>query len=66
VGLNTLFLLMASSGRPAPVTAALLHNLNTVAILGYAAFTGMHHPDDRPPAATAVDRRELNIAAQGK
>jgi len=66
VVLNTLFLLMTLGGRPAPVTAALLHNLNTVAIIGYAALAGMHHPDVRPRASTAADRRELNTAAQGK
>jgi Cu2+-exporting ATPase len=44
VGLNSLFLLMAGSGRLAPVTAALLHNANTVGILGYAALSGMEKP----------------------
>jgi Cu2+-exporting ATPase len=44
LGLNTLFLLLASSGRLAPVMAAVLHNANTVGILGYAALAGMEKP----------------------
>ncbi|MBC2733567.1 MAG: HAD-IC family P-type ATPase, partial [Desulfobacteraceae bacterium] len=46
VALNTLFLLLASSGLLPPVMAAVLHNANTVGILGYAAMTGMRKPDD--------------------
>ena len=34
---NSLFLLGALNGRIAPVTAALLHNLLTVSILGWSA-----------------------------
>jgi Cu2+-exporting ATPase len=45
LGLNTVFLLLASSGRLAPVTAAILHNANTVGILGYGALAGMRKPD---------------------
>ena len=45
LGLNTLFLLLAGTGRLPPVTAALLHNVNTVGILGYAAAEGMREPD---------------------
>jgi Cu2+-exporting ATPase len=55
VGLNTLFLLLAGSGRLAPVTAALLHNANTVGILGYAALSGMRNPDV-PPIQPDGDR----------
>lgn len=46
VGLNTLFLLLASSGRLAPVAAAVLHNANTLGILSYAALSGLHPPQD--------------------
>ena len=38
VGLNSLFMLMATLGILPPVAAALFHNLSTVAILGYAAM----------------------------
>lgn len=48
VGLNTLFLLLASSGTLPPVFAAVLHNANTVGILGYAAMAGMRKPEDQP------------------
>lgn len=47
VGLNTLFLLMACGGLIPPVLAALLHNADTVAILGYAALSGLSRPEDR-------------------
>ena len=40
VGLNSAFLLLASFGLIMPVTAALLHNVSTVGILGYAAARG--------------------------
>jgi hypothetical protein len=43
--LNTLFLLLASIGRMPPVMAAVLHNANTVGILGYAALAGLGKPD---------------------
>ena len=58
VGLNTLFLLMAGSGRLAPVTAAVLHNANTVGILGYAGLSGM-----RTPVASAVQPRPAPFSA---
>jgi heavy metal translocating P-type ATPase len=41
VGANSLFLLLAGIGALPPVTAAILHNANTVGILGYAALSGM-------------------------
>jgi heavy metal translocating P-type ATPase len=41
VGLNSLFLLLAGAGRIPPVMAAVLHNANTVGVLGYAAMAGM-------------------------
>lgn len=47
VGLNTLFLLLAGSGLLPPVMAAVLHNANTVGVLGYAALAGMRRPDDQ-------------------
>lgn len=40
IGFNSLFLLLALTGRIAPVTAAILHNANTVGILGYSAARG--------------------------
>ncbi len=40
VGLNSVFLLMASFGLIMPVTAALLHNMSTLSILGYAGIRG--------------------------
>ncbi len=45
IGLNSLFLLLAGTGRLPPVMAAVLHNANTVGILGYAAFAGMGKTD---------------------
>lgn len=45
VGLNTLFLLLAVGGKLPPVMAAMLHNLNTVGTLGYAAMSGMQIPE---------------------
>ncbi|MFH1137681.1 MAG: heavy metal translocating P-type ATPase [Pseudomonadota bacterium] len=48
-GLNTLFLVLASGGRLAPAVAAVLHNANTVGILGYAALAGLKKPN---PAGT--------------
>ncbi len=47
VGLNSLFLLLACGGAIAPATAALLHNANTVAVLGYAAASGLSRPEGR-------------------
>lgn len=38
VGLNSGFLLLATFGLIAPVTAAILHNVSTVGILGYAGL----------------------------
>jgi Cu2+-exporting ATPase len=46
IGLNTLFLLLASSGGLAPVAAAVLHNVNTLGILSYAALSGLSESDD--------------------
>ncbi len=40
VGLNSVFLSLATLGWIMPVTSALLHNLSTVSILGYAAMRG--------------------------
>jgi Cu2+-exporting ATPase len=42
VGLNSLFLLLAGSGRISPVMAAVLHNVSTVGTLGYAALSAMN------------------------
>ena len=46
IGFNSLFLLLAVSGRIQPVTSALLHNLNTVGILGYSAYRGLSAKND--------------------
>ena len=40
VGLNSVFLFLASFGLIQPMTAALLHNASTVGILGYAGIRG--------------------------
>jgi Cu2+-exporting ATPase len=49
VGLNSLILLMATFGFLPPVASALLHNLSTVGILGYAALRKRHvRPQKRP------------------
>ncbi len=45
VGLNSAFLLLASFGLIQAVTAAMLHNLSTVSILGYAAVRGKKTED---------------------
>jgi Cu2+-exporting ATPase len=42
IGFNSLFLLLALTGRIRPLTSALLHNLNTVGILGYSAARGLN------------------------
>lgn len=47
VGLNTLLLLLAAAGRLPPVMAAVLHNANTVGVLGYAALAGMSVPEEQ-------------------
>jgi len=48
VGLNSAFLFLATFGMIQPVTAALLHNLSTVGILGYAGIRGRRTPSDLP------------------
>jgi Cu2+-exporting ATPase len=45
VGLNTVLLLLAAGGRLPPVMSAVLHNANTVGVLGYAALSGMRAPE---------------------
>jgi Cu2+-exporting ATPase len=40
VGLNTVFLLLATFGIVQPITAAVLHNTSTVGILGYSGWAG--------------------------
>ena len=47
VGVNSLLLLLASSGTLPPVASAFLHNLTTVGILGYATVAGMQKPNQR-------------------
>lgn len=44
VGFNSIFLLLAMCGVLPPAAAALLHNMNTVGILGYAAMAGKKPP----------------------
>jgi Cu2+-exporting ATPase len=43
VGGNTAFLLLAGMGAISPVTAALLHNLNTVGILAGSGYAGLRY-----------------------
>ncbi len=52
VGLNSVFLLLASFGMIQPVTAALLHNASTVSILGYAAIRGKNIPEQKAKIKT--------------
>lgn len=59
VGMNTLFLLLASSGVLPPVIAAVLHNANTVGILGYAALAGMHKPKAAETLKTSTRKSAL-------
>ncbi|MGI6657066.1 MAG: heavy metal translocating P-type ATPase [Desulfobulbus sp.] len=47
VGLNSTFLLLATLGRLQPMAAALLHNLSTVSILGYAGLRSRKAPADK-------------------
>jgi len=44
VGFNSVLLLMAVCGILPPVASAILHNANTVGILGYAALAGKQPP----------------------
>ena len=44
VVLNSIFLFLACSGSLPPVITAILHNANTIGILGYAALAGMRKP----------------------
>ncbi|WP_321530372.1 heavy metal translocating P-type ATPase [uncultured Desulfuromonas sp.] len=56
VGGNSLFLLGALSGRIAPVTAALLHNLLTVSILGWSASRSLTFHASTPVNPVSGDR----------
>ena len=47
VGLNTLLMVMACGAILSPASAALLHNANTVAVLCYAALSGLSRIEDR-------------------
>jgi Cu2+-exporting ATPase len=47
VGLNSIFLLLASFGFVQPITAALLHNASTVGILSYAGLRGRKTPEQK-------------------
>lgn len=53
VGLNSAFLLLASFGLIQPVASALLHNLSTVGILGYAGLRGKKKPELNVPEPTS-------------
>ncbi|PID41207.1 MAG: heavy metal translocating P-type ATPase [Proteobacteria bacterium] len=62
VGLNSAFLFLASFGLIMPVTAALLHNASTVAILGYAGLRGRKllgnkKPDSEDAADVPANRK---------
>jgi len=52
VGMNSAFLLLASFGLIQPVTSALLHNMSTVGILGYAGMRGKKKPVMNVPEPT--------------
>ena len=45
VGLNSVILLLAATGRIAPITSAVLHNSSTVGILGYAGMANAEKKD---------------------
>ena len=60
--LNTLFLLLAGSGRLAPVTSAILHNANTVGLLAYAALSGMRHPEARPAKLPETESGQSSLS----
>ena len=44
LGLNSAIMLAAAAGRLRPLAAALLHNLTTIGLLGYAAAAGLRAP----------------------
>jgi len=52
VGMNTLFLLLAGAGALPPIWSAVLHNANTIGIVGYAALAGVHKPSGQPKPKT--------------
>ena len=54
IGLNSAFLFLATLGLVRPVAAALLHNLSTVGILGYAALRGRSVPRQREASTAPV------------
>ncbi|MCD4718533.1 MAG: hypothetical protein K8S13_01550 [Desulfobacula sp.] len=45
VGINSVILLLASLGYLPPVISAVLHNMSTIGILGYAAVKNNREPD---------------------
>lgn len=55
IGLNSTFLFLATFGLLPPVAAALLHNLSTVGILGYAGLRGRTVPRLQERVAVFVD-----------
>nr|WP_321465114.1 heavy metal translocating P-type ATPase [uncultured Desulfobulbus sp.] len=56
IGLNSTFLLLATFGLVQPVAAALLHNLSTVGILGYAGLRGRRVPKIQAVKAVSDDQ----------
>ncbi len=54
VGLNSLILLMAGTGRISPLVSAVLHNSTTIGILAYAALGGSRSAR-RPNAPTETE-----------
>jgi Cu2+-exporting ATPase len=58
ISLNSAFLLLATLGLVQPVAAALLHNLSTVGILGYAAWRGRTVPEQQQPLIASADPQE--------
>lgn len=61
VGLNSAFLLLASFGFIMPVTAALLHNVSTVGIVGYASMRSKKKFLEETPSEEIESRRERCI-----
>ncbi|MGE4560048.1 MAG: heavy metal translocating P-type ATPase [Desulfobulbus sp.] len=58
ISLNSAFLLLATFGLVQPVGAALLHNLSTVGILGYAALRGRKVPEQQRRLIASADPQE--------
>ncbi|PIE70009.1 MAG: heavy metal translocating P-type ATPase [Deltaproteobacteria bacterium] len=60
VSLNTAFLLLATFGRLRPVGAAILHNVSTVGIIGYAGLREKQRIEDNA-AKKHIEKRGKNV-----